>query len=111
MHYNGGDLGFGNWELGMGNGELGIGGFGNWGTYNLIVNSLSCFRYWESWRIGEVVTLLNSEIPNLPIAKAITAILVILLFIPARCEGGWLSSIFRFHQLGESPYIKKGVHN
>ncbi len=70
---------------------------------------LSLLGLSEIWRMGEVATLPNSETPNLPTAKAIKVILVILLFIPARCEGGWLSSIFRFHQLGESPYIKKGV--
>ena len=46
----------------------------------------------EFWRMGEVVTLLSPETPNLPIAKAIK---VILMFFPARCKVGWLvASVF-----------------
>ena len=53
-----------------------------------------CFRCWEFWSLGEqeisLNILLNSETPNLPVAKA--TIKVILIYIPVRSAGGGLAT-------------------
>ena len=60
----------------------------------VLIASLGCFRFWEFWSLGGLEDfynlLRNSETPNLPVAKAIS---VILVYIPAIAR--WLKSSSR----------------
>ena len=65
-----------------------IGGLGEWDFSNL----LSLLGVSEFWRMGEFAeSLLNSESPNLPVARV--TINVILIYILVRSVGGWIVTL------------------